>query len=106
MHICLLDIDGTLLLTGGAGQTAFAQTLASEFGIEELTASVLFAGRSDRAIACELLQKHGIEPSIENWQRFCTSYLTRLDDALHAHQGFILPGVYDLLDRLETRGDV
>ncbi len=23
MHICFLDIDGTLVLTGGAGQTAF-----------------------------------------------------------------------------------
>jgi phosphoglycolate phosphatase-like HAD superfamily hydrolase len=106
MHICLLDIDGTLLLTGGAGQTAFAQTLAAEFGIAEITASVLFAGRSDRAIASELLQKHGIEPSRENWQRFCTSYLTRLDDALQAHQGYILPGVHDLLCRLEARGDV
>jgi phosphoglycolate phosphatase-like HAD superfamily hydrolase len=106
MHICLLDIDGTLLLTGGAGQTAFAQTLAAEFGIDEITARVLFAGRSDRAIACELLQRHGIEPSEDNWQRFCTSYLTRLDNALHAHEGYILPGVQELLDRLEARGDV
>jgi phosphoglycolate phosphatase-like HAD superfamily hydrolase len=106
MHICLLDIDGTLLLTGGAGQTAFAKTLAAEFGIAEITASVLFAGRSDRAIAMELMQKHGIDPSVDNWQRFCTSYLTRLDDALHAHQGYILPGVHGLLDRFESRGDV
>jgi phosphoglycolate phosphatase len=106
MHICLLDIDGTLLLTGGAGQTAFAQTLAAEFGIAEITTRVLFAGRSDRAIATELLEKHGIEPSAANWERFCSSYLTRLDDALVSNKGYILPGVHDLLARLEARGDV
>lgn len=106
MHICFLDIDGTLLLTGGAGQTAFAQTLADEFGIAEITKSVLFAGRSDRAIAMELFQKHGVEPSTSNWQRFCTSYLPRLDEALVAHEGHILPGVHELLGALNARGDV
>ena len=106
MHICLLDIDGTLLLTGGAGQAAFAQTLAAEFGIAEITTRVLFAGRSDRAIATELLEKHGIEPSAENWERFCSSYLARLDDALVSNKGHILPGVHELLNRLEARGDV
>ena len=59
MHICLLDIDGTLLLTGGAGQKAFAQTLAAEFGIAEIINTVMFAGRSDRAIAMDLFLLHG-----------------------------------------------
>ena len=48
MHICLLDIDGTLLLTGGAGQTAFAQTLAADFDIPLIDTKVAFA-RFDRA---------------------------------------------------------
>ena len=61
MHICLLDIDGTLVLTGGAGQTAFARALASEFGIEQIDGRVSFAGRSDRAIASDLFEIHGIE---------------------------------------------
>ncbi|HEX5471748.1 MAG TPA: HAD family hydrolase, partial [Lacipirellulaceae bacterium] len=79
MHICLLDIDGTLLLTGGAGQVAFAQTLAAEFGILEIDTQVAFAGRSDRAIALDLFRGHGIEPSEANWRRFCAGYLSRLD---------------------------
>jgi phosphoglycolate phosphatase-like HAD superfamily hydrolase len=106
MHVCFLDIDGTLVLTGGAGQTAFAQTLADEFGIPEVQTRVAFAGRSDRAIAMDLLREHGVEPSTENWRRFCAGYLRRLDAALASHQGFVLPGVTELLSALAKRGDV
>jgi phosphoglycolate phosphatase len=106
MHICLLDIDGTLVLTGGAGQTAFAQTLAAEFGIPEIDTRVAFAGRSDRAIATDLFRGHGIEPCEENWRRFCSGYLSRLDAALASHRGYVLPGVTDLLTSLASRGDV
>jgi phosphoglycolate phosphatase len=106
MHICLLDIDGTLLLTGGAGQAAFAQTLAAEFGIAEIINSVMFAGRSDRAIAMDLFRLHGVEESTDNWQRFCAGYLSRLEAALKAHQGFVLPGATELVTTLAGRDDV
>lgn len=106
MHICLLDIDGTLLLTGGAGQAAFSQTLADDFGIPRIVTPVAFAGRSDRAIALELLREHGVEPSVENWRRFCVGYLGRLEAALIAHQGSVLPGAVALLETLSRRDDV
>jgi len=106
MHICFLDIDGTLILTGGAGQAAFAQTLAADFGIAEIDAAVSFAGRSDRAIAMDLFRSHGVEPSAENWQRFCAGYVTRLEKTLVTHQGSVLPGVPSSLTALAARGDV
>jgi phosphoglycolate phosphatase len=106
MHIVLLDIDGTLLLTGGAGQTAFAQTLAADFGIGEIISSVMFAGRSDRAIAMELFREYGVEPTAENWHRFCAGYLSRLGAALAAHKGVVLPGAKELVTTLAERDDV
>jgi phosphoglycolate phosphatase-like HAD superfamily hydrolase len=106
MHICFFDIDGTLVLTGGAGQTAFAQTLAADFGIPEIDTRVAFAGRSDRAIAMDLFRSHGIDPSPENWRRFCVGYLNRLEQTLATHRGHILPGVVNLLNALTARGDV
>src|SRR5215212_8199375 len=106
MHICLLDIDGTLLLSGGAGQKAFAQTLADEFGIAEIISTVMFAGRSDRAIAMDLFRAHGLEETSENWQRFCAGYLTRLEAALIAHHGYLLPGAAELVSALAKRDDV
>jgi phosphoglycolate phosphatase len=106
MHICFLDIDGTLVLTGGAGQRAFAETLAVEFGIPEIDTRVAFAGRSDRAIAMDLFRSHGIQPSAENWRRFSAAYLPRLENTLATHKGHVLPGVSGLLTALAERGDV
>jgi phosphoglycolate phosphatase len=106
MHICLLDIDGTLVLTGGAGQTAFAQTFAEDFGVAEINSQIAFAGRSDRAIAADLFTDHGLQPSEANWQQFCRGYLDRLSTALSSHQGKVLPGVNSLLESLKDRGNI
>src|SRR5688572_19061405 len=106
MHICFLDIDGTLVLTGGAGQTAFARTLAEDFGIETIDGSVPFAGRSDRAIAMDLFRSHGVAATEEDWERFRVGYLSRLQDSLATHKGHVLPGVPRLLSALAARGDV
>ncbi len=106
MHICLLDIDGTILLSGGAGQAAFAQTLADEFGIAEIIHPVMFAGRSDRAIVMELFRLHGIDESAENWMQFCHTYVSRLEAALVAHEGHVLPGAHELVLALANRDDV
>jgi len=106
MHICFLDIDGTLLSTGGAGQAAFARALAADFGIEPVNTDVLFAGRSDRAIATDLFIHHGLDPTVENWDRFRQAYVQQLDETLLAREGRVLPGVVGLLETLAARGDV
>lgn len=102
MFAVLFDIDGTLIQTGGAGQLAFAETFAVEFGVPEISAAVKFAGRSDRAIALELLEVHGLEPSDENWRRFRSTYVRHLPDALRRRPGRVLPGVIELLDGLAS----
>jgi phosphoglycolate phosphatase-like HAD superfamily hydrolase len=106
MHICLFDIDGTLILTGGAGQSAFAHTLTRDFGIPEINRDVVFAGRSDRAIAMEFFRVHEISPTEENWRRFCRGYVESLDQMLPTHEGNVLPGVHSLVKSLQSRGDV
>ncbi|MCA9240768.1 MAG: HAD family hydrolase [Planctomycetales bacterium] len=106
MKTCLFDIDGTLVLTGGAGMVAFAQTFAEVFGVPEITKSVSFSGRSDRAIASDLMAAHGVPVTEDNWQEFRQGYAARLPAALEACQGCVLPGVERLLTRLQERGDV
>src|SRR3989304_1078968 len=79
MHICFLDIDGTLVSNGGGGRAAFVVTLDKDFGIQNAKSSgVSFAGRSDRAIAADLLALHGLEPTPEVWQQFRAAYVRRL----------------------------
>jgi phosphoglycolate phosphatase-like HAD superfamily hydrolase len=107
MHICFLDIDGTLVSTAGAGQAAFAVTLAKDFGIANVsTSGVAFAGRSDRAIAQDLFVLHGIESTPEVWSRFHTGYIQRLGEVLPEYKGRVLPGVVQLLEQLTARDDV
>jgi phosphoglycolate phosphatase len=107
MHICFLDIDGTLVSTAGAGQAAFAVTLAKDFGITDVTTSgVAFAGRSDRAIALDLFALYGIEPTPQVWAKFLVGYIQRLEEVLPIHNGRVLPGVVPLLEMLVARGDI
>ena len=101
MYAVLFDIDGTLILTGGAGQRTFVETFRHDFEIPEPTGKVAFAGRSDRAIALDLMELNGVEPSEENWHRFQQGYCQRLQTELDSCTGEVLPGVLELLDTLE-----
>lgn len=102
VYAVLFDIDGTLVQTGGAGQLAFGETFAAEFGVPVISPGVSFAGRSDRAIALDLMRHHDIASSEENWFRFRAAYLARLPNALKRRDGRVLPGVAALLDELAS----
>src|SRR5690606_39927401 len=90
MHVLLFDIDGTLLNTGGAGQQAMEQALASVFGVTRPTVGISAAGRTDRAITHDLFTYHGIEPLPELWQRFQQAYLEQLGEILPQLEGQVL----------------
>src|SRR6266542_1919861 len=105
MIACLFDIDGTLLASGGAGKAALEAAFAEVFGIA-LRVQVPYSGRTDRAIARDLLRLHDIEPSMENWEKLQAAYLARLPQSLNAHQGRVLPGILGLLQTLRIRPNV
>lgn len=102
MHICLFDIDGTLLNSGGAGKAAMESALATEFGLGRVQQGVPYSGRTDRAIGHELLRIHGIEPTPANWRRLQRAYLGNLPSCLGRHNGKVLPGIAALLGRLRN----
>ena len=103
MAVCLFDIDGTLLSSGGAGQAAMEVALKSAFGITAPTEGISVAGRTDRAIVTELLNFHGVENSEANWSQFVSAYLEQLPHELTSREGLILPGVQELLAELHRR---
>ena len=105
MIACLFDIDGTLLASGGAGKAALEAAFTEVFGVA-LRVQIPYAGRTDRAIARDLLRLHDIDPSRENWEKLLACYLARLPASLTHHQGRVLPGILALLSMLQTRADV
>ena len=104
--IIFFDIDGTLLLTGGAGQASLEQALISEFDVDFPFEGVLTAGRTDRGITDEIFDRYQIENTQENRLRFRTSYLEQLPPRLEAAPGKLLPSVRELVRELAAVEDV
>jgi phosphoglycolate phosphatase-like HAD superfamily hydrolase len=106
MHVCLFDIDGTLISSGGAGKAALEAALASEFAVGRSIDRISLSGRTDRAIIRDLFDLHVIDDTPDNWRRLRDAYLRHLPECLASHQGRVLPGIAELLACLHGRPDV
>lgn len=102
IRLVLFDIDGTLILSGGAGEKAFAQVCATEFNVPNGTTQLRFAGRTDPSIVRQFFQNHQIEPSGGNFQKFFDAYVFWLDHLVGQTVGAVLPGVHKLIAGLQT----
>ena len=54
IKLLLFDIDGTLVLTGGAGGRAMARAAADVFDVEGGLGSISMAGRTDAWIVSQM----------------------------------------------------
>lgn len=106
MHICLFDIDGTLLNTGGAGGAAMLAAMEEVFGVNRPIEGIPMAGRTDRAITHDLFRYFEIEHRPDIWTKFVGTYLRLLPTYLGEKAGEILPGIGDLIAALGERDDV
>jgi phosphoglycolate phosphatase len=106
MHVCLFDIDGTLISSGGAGKAALEAALASEYGITHVIGRLQLSGRTDRAIIRDLFRQFTIDDSPANLERILSAYLALLPAYLASHRGKVLPGIRALLQQLQARDDV
>ncbi|MCI0701106.1 MAG: haloacid dehalogenase-like hydrolase [Planctomycetia bacterium] len=106
MPIILFDIDGTLIRTGGAGKSAMEAALRSAFGITAIRDTVSYSGRTDFAIARDLLRIHGIDQSTENQQKMREAYLGHLPQSLKRRGGKVCPGVTELLGAVSGKPDM
>lgn len=104
-RLFLFDIDGTLITSGGAGETALIEAMALRFGVQEDLKGITLAGATDALIAVALLKKHGLEATPENTAALLDSYLHSLGPSMPRHSGRVLPGILPLLDALKQRPD-
>ncbi len=104
--ICLFDIDGTLLNSGGAGQRAMERALGEVCGIHEIRCDIPAAGRTDRAITADLFRVHDVKETPELQARFLEAYLRNLPLALNELEGCVLPGIGELIETLAAAEEV
>jgi len=104
-RLILFDIDGTLVLTGGAGLRAMNRTCADLFGVSEGLGTIPMAGRTDAWIVAQFVHAHGIPCDETTLRRFHDAYVDHLAREIEepGPRKGILPGVRPLLDTLASR---
>ena len=95
------DIDGTLLLSGGAGRMAMQHVFVEMYGIRELP-QLAVHGRTDRAIILELFERLQLDGGPEAYEEFTSRYHRELAVSMDRCPGRLLEGVPELLVRLES----
>jgi phosphoglycolate phosphatase len=102
----LFDIDGTILVTGGAGGIAWQRAFEQLHGVEANIAEHTDAGMTDPEIAAIVFREViGREGSAQERARAIGCYLKHLPGAVEESDGFrLMPGIEDLLERLIDDG--
>ncbi len=109
MKLVLFDIDGTILLSGGAGKRAFNRALIDVFGTTGPD-DHQFGGKTDPQIARELMriEGHGDDHIDDRMDELLGRYVGYLHTELEASRDRVrvMPGIRELIDALEQRDDV
>jgi phosphoglycolate phosphatase len=118
--LVLFDIDGTLVLTGGAGIRAMNRACEELVGHVQALANIPVAGRTDRIILTDVVRQAGHDLDDGLLEQLRDRYLVHLREEIErpgrtqnfesfgARGGIkaVMPGIRELLDTLAQRADV
>ncbi len=106
--ILLFDIDGTLILSGGAGRRAFQRAFWELYRIPRAMEGYPPQGKTDYLIAAELIQRHlGRPPEPGEVERVIALYVRFLPQEVATSPGYrVLPGVREALEALSRQPGV
>ena len=106
--LVLFDIDGTLVLTGGAGVRAMNRALEELLGHTDGLNGIPVAGRTDRAILADAVRNADRdldEPLLETLRaRYIDNLAVEIERPGRGVKG-VMPGINELLVALELRDD-
>jgi phosphoglycolate phosphatase-like HAD superfamily hydrolase len=109
VSLILFDIDGTLLLSGGAGVRAMSRAFEQVFGVANAFANADVAGRTDTFLVSGALQRSGFPDTPANHARFRDAYVPILRDEIlkppRSRCG-LMPGIERLLGALRQREEL
>jgi phosphoglycolate phosphatase len=108
--VLLFDVDGTLVLTGGAGLRAMARAFNDVFGVTDAASHIQMAGRTDAWIVSQLTAEHAVPAGEADRTRFRDAYLRHLsielDEPRPGSRKGIMPGIRPLMAAVTAREDL
>ncbi|HSN57324.1 MAG TPA: HAD family hydrolase, partial [Candidatus Sulfomarinibacteraceae bacterium] len=109
MRVLLFDLDGTLMLSGGAARRAMDRAFAELYGIADAFGGIVPDGKTDPLIFREIFANHGLAVADESAaiatlaERYA-HYMT--DEMPRAPRARLMPGAAELLDHLANRDGI
>ena len=104
--LLLWDIDGTILHTGKAGETALGRAMEMIHGFNHGLVGLEIAGRTDKWIVEQLLARDGKPNGPGEVTRFLDVYVGLLAEELPRRKGGLHPGVMGILEEGHRRPDI
>ena len=106
MSLVLFDIDGTLLLSGGAGVRAMTRAFETVFGVANAFDGVPIAGHTDTFLVSQALSRANLPDTPDVHVRFRQAYMPLLTEEIQrpgtGRRG-LMPGVESLLSAIAAR---
>jgi phosphoglycolate phosphatase len=108
VKLLLFDIDGTLVLTGGAGIRALNRAFQQIVGIENAMEGVRPHGKTDPAIVREIFfGRGGNGHTPDTVVRILDAYVGFLPDEVRSSTNYrILPGILNFLETFKQHSDI
>lgn len=111
MIVVLFDLDGTIMLSGGAGKRAMEGIFLKKFGIPDGFKGIIPDGKTDPEIFREMMQKWGVRIEREEEKRVLEELKDGYIELLRCEvpkstKAFIMPGVRELISELKRRPNV
>lgn len=102
--LVLLDIDGTLLHSGGAGRAAMREAAIQVLGRPGLFEDISFVGSVDGELVPRAMRRAGIAATARRLGRFRARYRRALLRHMELQPPVLLPGAARLVHRLAEMG--
>ncbi|RLB50643.1 MAG: HAD family hydrolase [Deltaproteobacteria bacterium] len=97
--VLLFDIDGTLVITGGAGRRSMARAFEEVTGEADVFTDFRFGGMTDLGILRAGLERVGRLFDMDTIEEIFAAYLSILPDEVAKAEGYrVLPGVEAVLE--------
>jgi len=108
VKLLLFDIDGTLMLSGGAGFRAIDRVFEESHGIGRATRGIVPDGKTDPMIFREVVDRHGLAGGGHSVSlgRLRERYAQIMAEEMAASPARLMPGVEMLLERLNADAGV